>query len=299
MKIIFFGTPDFAVPSLKILNESEYEVAAVVTAPDKERGRGRKISATPVKQYAVDNNIPVLQPEKLKDEEFVAQLKKIEADLFVVVAFRILPREVYTMPSKGSFNLHGSILPKYRGAAPIQWAIINGEKETGVTTFFLKDKVDTGNIIDAVKITISDEDNLGSVHDKMSLAGADLVLKTVKSIDAGNVKEKEQDDSLACPAPKINKDTCLLNWNNPAQKLNNLVRGLSPYPGAFFIYNKKSYKVFKARVSDSEKLSIGEIKQNKNQIFIGCAEASLELLEIQPEGRKRMTTDAFLRGHSL
>lgn len=299
MKIVFFGTPDFAVPSLRILNESDYEVVAVVTAPDKERGRGRKVSYTPIKQYAVDNNIPVLQPEKLKDESFINELKMFEADLFVVVAFRILPREVYTMPKFGSFNLHGSILPKYRGAAPIQWAIINGEKETGVTTFFLKDKVDTGNIIDVAKLDISDDDNLGTVHDKMSIIGADLVLKTVKSIVEDTVEEKEQDDSLACPAPKINKDICKIDWNRSAKEINNLIRGLSPYPAAFFVLNEKSYKVYKSKIVEDKNLKPGEVESTKKELFIGTSNGTIELLELQPEGRKRMTVDAFLRGYSL
>ncbi len=300
MKIVFFGTPDFAVPSLDILNKSsKYEVAAVVTAPDKERGRGRKISYTPVKEYALANDLKCLQPENLKDDKLIENLTQLNADVFVVVAFRILPRSVYTIPKFGSFNLHGSLLPKYRGAAPIHWAIINGEKETGVTTFFLEDKVDTGNIILQAVLPINEDDDLGTVHDKMSLLGAEVVLKTVDLIESGNYELKKQDNTLASPAPKITKELGEIDWNKPAFQIHNLVRGLSPFPGAYFIYNGLKYKVFKSAVSDSLQLSPGEIKQTKDEIFIGCSDNALQILEIQPEGRKRMTADAFLRGYSL
>lgn len=300
MKIVFFGTPDFAVPSLEILNKSKHEVAAVVTAPDKQRGRGRKVSYTAVKEFAVENNLPVLQPEKMKDQEFIEELKKINADLFVIVAFRILPPEVYKMPESGSFNLHGSVLPKYRGAAPIQWSIINGDQETGVTTFFLQDKVDTGNIIATEKLQINPEDNLGSVYYSLCKIGADLVLKTVDSIEDGSVVKKVQDESLATPAPKITKETCLIDWNKPAEEIHNLVRGLSPIPGAYFVHNEKTYKVYKSAISEEfPELKPGEIKETKKEIFVGTSKQRLQLLEIQPEGRKRMEADAFLRGYSF
>ena len=206
MRIVFFGTPDFALPSLDILNKCKHEIVAVVTAPDKERGRGRKISFTPIKEYAVANNIKCLQPEKMKDDLFIESLKELKADLFVIVAFKILPRSVFTIPKFGSFNLHGSLLPKYRGAAPIHWAIINGDNKTGVTTFFLEDKVDTGNIILQSEMPIEDEDNLGTIHDKMSLLGAELVFRTVAKIDGGNVELQKQNNELASPAPKIQKE---------------------------------------------------------------------------------------------
>jgi len=299
MKIVFFGTPDFAVPSLDFLNKSKHEVVAVVTAPDKERGRGRKVSFTPVKEYALEHDLKCLQPESMKDEEFIDNLTQLNADLFVVVAFRILPRSVYTIPKFGSFNLHGSLLPKYRGAAPIHWAIINGEKETGVTTFFLEDKVDTGNIILQEKLTIEEDDNLGTIHDKMSLLGAEAVLKTVDLIESGNYELQKQDNSLATPAPKISKELGEINWNKPARQIHNLIRGLSPFPDAYFIHNGAKYKVFKSVVVESVKLLPGEIKQTKNEIFIGCSDNALQILELQPEGRKRMTADAFLRGYSL
>ncbi len=299
MKIIFFGTPDFAIPSLKILNESKHEVLAVVTAPDKQRGRGRKVSFTPVKKYALENNLQILQPEKLNNDDFVQALKKFNADLFVIVAFRILPTSVFTIPPEGSFNLHGSLLPKYRGAAPIQWALINGEKETGVTTFFLKEKVDTGNIIAQEKIEITEEDNLGTLHDKMSEIGAILVLKTVEIIEQGNIKLKEQDNSLATPAPKITKAICKIDWNKPAIEIHNLIRGISPFPGAYFIINNKQFKIFKSKIVEEKKLKPSQIEQTKKEIFIGTADGTIQVLEIQPEGRKRMTSEEFLRGYSL
>lgn len=300
MKIVFFGTPDFAVPSLEKLIQSDHEVVAVVTAPDKQRGRGRKVSYTAVKECAVENNLPVLQPEKMKDPDFIEELKSYNADLFVIVAFRILPKEVYGMPKFGTFNLHGSILPKYRGAAPIQWSIINGDKETGVTTFFLKEKVDTGNIIYTEKLPILPEDNLGSIYNSLCNIGAELVVRTVNDIESGNVKTREQDESLASPAPKITKETCLINWNRSADDINNQIRGLSPYPGAFFNHNQKIFKVYKsAVVEENMNLQPGEIKETKKEAFVGTGDKTLQLLEIQPEGRKRMEIDAFLRGYSF
>lgn len=299
MKIVFFGTPDFAVPSLNILNKSKHEIIAVVTAPDKERGRGRKVSFTAIKEYAIANKLQCLQPESMKDEDFVDSLKELNADIFVIVAFKILPRSVYTLPKSGSFNLHGSLLPKYRGAAPIHWAIMNGEKVTGVTTFFLEDKVDTGNIILQAELPIEEDDDLGTVHDKMSVLGAKVVLETVNRIESGNLNIQMQDNSLASPAPKITKELGLIYWNKPAQQIHNLIRALSPFPGAYFLHNNLKYKIFKSSIDNSYNLSPGEIKQTKNEIFVGCSDASLQILELQSEGRKRMKTDAFLRGYSL
>ena len=299
MKIVFFGTPDFAVPSLDILSNSIHKVTAVVTAPDKERGRGRKVSFTAVKEYAMQNKIEVLQPEKLKDEEFINRLEKLDADLFVIVAFRILPEKVFTLPKFGSFNLHGSLLPKYRGAAPIQWAIINGDKETGLTTFFLQQKVDTGNIILQKIIGIDEEDNFGTLHDKMSSAGASLVIDSVNLIDTGNVKLIEQDNQSATAAPKITKETCLIDWNNTAKTIHNLVRGLSPFPGAYFIHADKSYKIYKTEITSWDDLEIGQFEQTKKELIVGCRGGALKILEIQPEGRKRMSAEQFVIGYSL
>ena len=296
MKIIFMGTPDFALPSLKRLFDSRHSIAAVVTTPDKERGRGQKVTFTPVKEFALVNNIPVLQPEKLKDENFITSLKGFNADLFVIVAFRILPREVFTIPPKGSFNLHGSLLPKFRGAAPIQWALIKGENETGLTTFALAEKVDTGNIYYQEKIEVKDDDNFGTLHDKMSELGAEVVLKTVEMIESGNFTLMEQDSSKASPAPKITKEIQEISWNRPAKEIYNLIRGLSPHPGAFFHHNEKLIKVYASKLSDV-KLNSGEIKQTKTELFIGCGEGTLQILELQQEGKKRMHTEEFLRGY--
>ncbi|QQS37366.1 MAG: methionyl-tRNA formyltransferase [Ignavibacteriales bacterium] len=299
MNIIFMGTPDFAIPSLSALVQSKHKVVAVVTTPDKERGRGQKVSFTPVKEFAVKNSIPVLQPEKLKDEKFISDLKSFNADLFVIVAFRILPREVFTIPSRGSFNLHGSLLPKYRGAAPIQWALIKGESETGLTTFMLADKVDTGNILLQEKIEIQSEDNFESLHDRMSLKGAELVIKTVDKIDSGNFELIKQDDSLATPAPKITKEICLIDWNKSAQEIHNLIRGLSPHPAAFFHSNNKVIKVYKTEIVSDKNLKPNEIYQSKTELIIGCGKDALQILEIQQEGKKRMSVEEFLRGFSF
>jgi methionyl-tRNA formyltransferase len=297
MKIIFMGTPDFAIPSLNILVESNHEVIAVVTAPDKQRGRGQKISFTPVKNFATDYNLLVIQPEKLKNNhQFVEDLKKYNADLYIVVAFRILPPEVFTIPKFGSFNLHGSYLPKYRGAAPIQWALINGETETGLTTFKLAEKVDTGNIYLQKKVEIFKEDSLGTLHDRLSEIGAKVVLDTVNMIDSGNYKLLKQDDSLAIPAPKITKEISLIDWNQPAFKIHNLIRGLSPIPCAHFSHKEKNIKVYRSEVVERDDLAAGEFFQSKTELLVGCGGNALSILELQQEGKKRMGIEEFLRG---
>ena len=296
MKIVFMGTPDFSIPSLKILLENNHEILAVVTTPDRERGRGQKITFTAVKQFAIKKNIPVLQPIKLKDENFVNQLKNYNPDLFVVVAFRILPKEVFEIPKYGSFNLHGSYLPKYRGAAPIQWALINGDEETGLTTFKLAEKVDTGNIYLQEKVNINPDDNFETLHDRMSLLGAELVLKTVNSIENGDYKLNQQNDSLASPAPKITKEICFIDFNKSAQQIHNLVRGLSPHPAAFFIYNNKVIKIYKTDIVEDANLKLSEFHQTKTELIIGCGKDALRILELQQEGKKRMNTEEFLRG---
>lgn len=300
MKIVFMGTPDFAIPSLKILLENNHQILAVVTTTDKERGRGQKVTFTAVKQFAIENNIQVYQPEKLKgNNEFVEQMKNLNPDLFVVVAFRILPKEVFEIPKFGSFNLHGSYLPKYRGAAPIQWALINGDEETGLTTFKLAEKVDTGNIYLQEKVKINPDDNFESLHDRMSLIGAELVLKTVMMIDNENVELKIQDDFLASPAPKIIKETCLIDWNKPASVIHNLVRGLSPHPVAYFLHNNKVIKIYKTEIVKYLNLKPGEIHQTKTELIIGCGKDSLRIFEIQQEGKKKMQTEEFLRGYKF
>ncbi|MDH3268713.1 MAG: methionyl-tRNA formyltransferase [Ignavibacteria bacterium] len=300
MKIVFMGTPDFSLPSLKILLESKHTVLAVVTQPDKERGRGKKLSFTSVKQFAVEHNIPFYQPEKLKgNQEFVEQMKALQPDLFVVVAFRILPKEVFDIPKLGSFNLHGSFLPKYRGAAPIQWALINGETETGLTTFKLAEKVDTGNIYLQQKLEILPEENFETLHDRMSLLGAALVLKTVEVIESGNYELNQQNDSLASPAPKITKEICLIDWNKRPTEIHNLVRGLSPHPAAFFVYNDKVLKIYKTEVVERNDLKQFQIHQTKTELIVGCGKGAIRILEIQQEGKKRMSIEEFLRGFSF
>ncbi|MCW8810864.1 MAG: methionyl-tRNA formyltransferase [Ignavibacteriaceae bacterium] len=300
MKIIFMGTPDFSIPSLNSIYKSNHELVAIVTTPDKERGRGRKITYTPVKQFAVENNIPVYQPEKLKgNAQLVEQMKELEPDLFVVVAFRILPKEVFDIPKFGSFNLHGSFLPKYRGAAPIQWALINGETETGLTTFKLAEKVDTGNIYLQEKVEIFPEDNFETLHDRMSLLGADLVLKTIGLIESGNFELMQQDDSLASPAPKITKEICKIDWNKSATEIHNLVRGLSPHPAAFFAHNGKVLKIYKTEIVERNDLKSFQIYQTKTELIIGCSKDAIRVLEIQQEGKKRMNIEEFLRGFSF
>ena len=299
MKIVFMGTPDFSLPSLKILLESKYKVLAVVTQPDKERGRGQKITFSAVKQFAIENNIPVFQPGKLRDESFIRELKKLNADLFVVVAFRILPKEVFEIPKFGSFNLHGSYLPKYRGAAPIQWSLISGDTETGLTTFKLAEKVDTGNIYLQEKVMISPDDNFETLHNRMSLLGGELVLKTVQLIESGNFELKQQDDSLASPAPKITKEICLIDLNKSAEQIHNLVRGLSPHPAAYFNYNNKIIKIYKTEIVNNINLKPFEFLQTKTELIIGCGKDAIRVLEIQQEGKKRMDTEEFLRGFSF
>jgi methionyl-tRNA formyltransferase len=297
MKIVFFGTPDFAVPSLEAIHQSIHQVSAVVTVPDKEQGRGRKISFSPIKKFAIENNILIYQPEKLKgNEEFITQLKDLQPDLFVVVAFRILPKEIFEIPKYGSFNLHASLLPRYRGAAPIQWALIKGETETGLTTFKLAEKIDTGSIYIQERVQIYPEDNFGSLHDRLSELGTELVIKTIDLIDQGNYSLITQDDSTASLAPKITKEICRIDWNKSALEIHNLVRGLSPFPSAFFIYDDKLIKVYKTEIDYEKKLKPSEILQTKNQLFIGCADNAIKILDIQIEGKKKMGIEEFLRG---
>ena len=299
MKIIFWGTPDFAVPSLKILLENNHQILAVVTSPDKERGRGQKVTFTAVKEFAIQNNIPVLQPDKLKAEDFINNLKAFDCDVYVVVAFKILPREIFTIPKFGSFNLHASLLPKFRGAAPIQWTLIKGETETGVTTFALEDKVDTGNIYLQKKIQILSEDNFGTLHNKLSLLGAEVVLETVNLIENGTAQMQKQSDELASQAQKITKENMQINWNESAEEIHNLVRAFSPFPGAFFTHQEKLIKVYRTRIDNYMNLAAGKILEKRDQLFVGCSKGSIEILEIQSEGRKKMNAAEFLRGYSF
>lgn len=298
MKIIFFGTPEFAVASLEKLIVAGCNITAVVTAPDKERGRGLAVLPTEVKKCAIKYNLPVLQPASVKDPAFTEELKALQPDLFVVVAFRILPKQVLEIPSLGAFNVHGSLLPKYRGAAPIQWSIIQGDTETGVTTFLLDEKVDTGNILLQEKVAILPEDDFGTLYTKMMAVGAELCFKTVQLIQTGNYTPLTQDNTLATPAPKITKETAQLNFNNSAESIHNLIRGVTPIPGAYFYHNQKHYKVFKTKVLPERNAVPGTFFTEGSRLFAGTATGLLEILEIQAEGRKRMNTADFLRGNN-
>lgn len=307
MRIIFLGTPDFAVPSLKVLVDNGYNVVAVVTATDKRAGRGNKIKTSEVKDFAVAHNIPVLQPEKLKAPEFIEELKSYQADLQIVVAFRMLPEAVWNMPRLGTFNLHASLLPDYRGAAPINWAIINGEKETGVTTFFLKQKIDTGNIIFQEKAPILPEDNIGTMYEKLKNIGGGLVLKTVKAIEAGEYPQTEQDlTKKTPPAPKIFRETCEVDWSKTSEQVHNLVRGLSPIPAAWTMLNGKNCKIYKTSL-DTPQLPEGvEAKQpgeyvtdNKKYLYFKTGDGFLAVEDLKLEGKKRMDVKSFLSGNKL
>lgn len=299
MNIIFMGTPEFAIPSLNILLKSRHKISAVITVPDKKQGRGQKIAESDIKKFAAENNLTVLQPEKLKDSEFIKAVKLLSPDLIVVVAFRILPKEVYSIPKYGSINLHASLLPKYRGAAPINWAIINGEKETGVTTFFLQDKVDTGNIIMQNYCEIAEEDDAGSLHDKLKELGALTVYSTVNLIEqsAGNTPVLQQEESEATPAPKIFKPDCRIDFNKPAGVVYNFIRGLSPYPASFTEVKGKNIKIYKAVKTNFKSTGCGKIFIKQSGIFVSCLDSDLEILELQPEGKKRMTSKEFLNGY--
>lgn len=296
------GTPDFAVASLDALVQANFDVVAVVTAPDKPAGRGQKLNESAVKKYAVEKNIPVLQPEKLKNPEFIKALSAYKADLQVVVAFRMLPEIVWNMPPKGTINLHGSLLPQYRGAAPINHAIINGEKESGVTTFFLTHEIDTGNIILSDSVAIADDETAGDLHDKLMHVGANLLVTTLKAIEVNNVTEQPQPQSDDLKhAPKIFKEDCKIDWNNSAQAVHNLIRGLSPYPTAFTSLNDKTLKVFKAEIEDKEPgiVAGGFLTDGKTYLKFAAKDGFIKLLDIQYEGKKRMPIEDFLRGMRL
>ncbi|MBX2962374.1 MAG: methionyl-tRNA formyltransferase [Cyclobacteriaceae bacterium] len=303
LRIIFMGTPEFAVPSLEILIEHKFNVVAVITAPDKPQGRGQKLSASPVKASALKHNIPVLQPTNLKSQQFLEELKSYQANLQVVVAFRMLPEAVWSMPEFGTFNLHASLLPQYRGAAPINWAIINGEKETGVTTFFLKHEIDTGSIIFQEKEPIYDTDDVGSLYDRLMKKGAALVLKTVQAIASGNYPSQPQPESEVIKhAPKIFKETCQINWSQPAKQVHNFVRGLSPYPAAWTTINEKIYKVFACSIAPNrnEELKPEDfITDNKTYLYIKASDGLVSIDRFQPEGKKPMTITEFFRGNKI
>lgn len=291
------GTPEFAVPSLEVLINHGFEICAVVTGPDKPRGRGQEVLPTPVKQAALRHHLNIVQPVSLKDPSFVDVVRALHPDLIVVVAFRILPKEVFALPRLGAFNLHASLLPRYRGAAPINWAIINGEAETGVTTFLLEEKIDTGRLLFQVRVPIAADDNAGTIHDRLASEGADLVLRTVRAIERGDVRPLPQNDSLASPAPKIFKEQCRIRWDRPAESIHNLIRGLSPTPGAFTEYAGKTLKVYRSQILDaSSSEAPGTIDVSGPWLRVHTGDRLLSILEIQQEGKSRMGVEDFLRG---
>ncbi len=299
LRIVFFGTPGFAACSLQAMIDKGFNVVAVVTAPDKPAGRGYKLQASAVKDCAVKNHLPVLQPVNLKSEEFLTQLRSYNADIQVVIAFRMLPEAVWNMPPLGTFNLHASYLPHYRGAAPINRAIMNGETETGVTTFFLKHEIDTGNIILQEKIHILPEDNAGTLHDRLMTRGAELVIQSLELILSGNYELKPQAPGDFPHAPKIFTDDCQIRWDFPAIKVHNLVRGLSPYPAAFTFFQDKKLKVFETEISGEKSSVPGLIEIRNNKLLAHCRDFIIELKDVQAEGKKRMPARDFINGLHL
>lgn len=302
-RIVFMGTPHFAVATLQALVKAQANVVGVITAPDRKAGRGMKLQPSAVKQFAIENNLPLLQPTNLKSPSFLEELKALNATLQIVVAFRMLPQVVWDMPKNGTFNLHASLLPQYRGAAPINWAIINGEKESGITTFFLQHQIDTGNIIFQEKVKIADDETAGELHDKLMNVGAALVVKTLKAIESGNAPSIPQNtfSGQLKEAPKIFKETCKIDWNKPRQSVFNLIRGLSPYPAAFTTLvheeEKIGLKIFKAEKNSSYQTATpGSIIHKNDALFICCADGWLEIKDLQLAGKKRMSAADFLRG---
>jgi methionyl-tRNA formyltransferase len=303
LNLIFMGTPEFAVPSLEILIRNGINVVAVITAPDRPQGRGQKVVFSPVKACAIQHNIPVLQPTNLKAPAFVEELKAFHADLQVVVAFRMLPEVVWNMPPLGTFNLHASLLPQYRGAAPINWAIINGEKETGITTFFLRHDIDTGGVILQEREPINEDDNAATLYERLKEKGASLVLKTVLAIQSGNYSTKPQPEGIEVRhAPKIFKETCEIQWNQPTEQIRNFVRGLSPYPAAWTTIGEKTFKIYrtsKALRQESAENPGTFVTDNKNYLYFKTIDGWISVDELQPEGKKRMTIEEFFRGNKL
>ncbi len=306
IRIVYFGTPEFAVPSLEKLVEENYEVAAVVTSPDRQAGRGRKVKKSAVKEAAEKLNIPVLQPTKLKSPEFIEELESLNANLFIIVAFRMLPEVVWAMPKLGSFNLHAALLPKYRGAAPINWAVINGEKETGMTTFFLKHEIDTGNIIFKQTEPIHHSDTTGDVYNRLMKKGAGLIVQTVQQIELGNVKTFPQEESKDLPkAPKIFKEDCEIDWSKNANEIYNFIRGMAPYPSAWTKIEGTTYKIHRSHpvtkvTEEVPQLQAGEyFTDNKTKLLFGTKNGIIAIQNLQKQGKKAMDIEDFLRGNSF
>ncbi len=308
LKILFLGTPDFAVASLRILVESGYDIVGVITAPDKQAGRGLKLQQSPVKSYSVANGLKVLQPTNLKAPDFLEKIKLLQADLQIVVAFRMMPEVLWAMPSLGTFNLHASLLPQYRGAAPINHVLINGEKETGVTTFFLRQEIDTGDIIMSEKVLIEEDETAGELHDKLMNIGAETVLQTVRKIESGNyeaAKQHSADTAYLKPAPKIFRDDCAIDWDFSIDKVHNKIRGLSPYPAAFTTLqttngNALVLKIYRAEKEHGASCKPGQLQSDqKTFLKIACLDGWLHVLEVQLEGKTKMKIADFLRGFSI
>ena len=304
MKVVFFGTPDFAVASLKAIIEcKDHSIVGIVTSVDKPAGRGKKLRSSAVKNYAAEHKLHLLQPENLKSNEFTSQLHELSADIFVVVAFRMMPKSIWSIPKHGTFNLHASLLPQYRGAAPINWAIINDEKETGVTTFLIDEKIDTGNILLSQKINIEKEDNAGSLYDKLMTIGKELVIETLNCIESGVIKPIKQHvkDLELKTAPKLNKENTRINWKKEAKEINSLIKGLSPYPSAWcqIKLNDRllNFKIFRAEIGEDLNLGAGEVLMGKNELTVGTASGTLKLLDIQLEGKRRAAIADFVNGH--
>ncbi len=304
MKIVYFGTPDFAVESLDAIMQSHHEVAAVVTVPDRQAGRGQKVVYSPVKQYALDHDLPLLQPEKLRDPQFLEQLKAFQADMFVVVAFRMLPEAVWNMPPHGTFNLHASLLPRYRGAAPINHAIINGDTMTGVTTFLLNHQIDEGKILLQAETPITPNDNAGTLHDRLAAMGRELVVKTLDGIEAGTLTPRPQ-EGTPTEAPKIFKDDCFIDFNRPARQVVDFIRGLSPYPAALLTLinpqgEKVLFKIFDAiAVEDPSGSPKTLICDEKKVLKIGVSDGFLQIISLQMSGKRKNSVEDFLRGNKL
>lgn len=304
LRIVFMGTPDFAVATLDAILKAKYNVVGVITAPDKPAGRGQKLQQSAVKKYALENNLPILQPKNLKDEQFINQLKKLNANLQIVVAFRMLPTIVWRMPKLGTFNLHASLLPNYRGAAPINWAIINGESKTGVTTFFIDDKIDTGNIILQKEVSISETENVGELHQKLMDVGSQLVVNTLQLIETDNIKTTKQPEYEEKVAPKIFPETCKIDWNKPTNDIYNLIRGLNPYPAAW-TFVKNNDDIIKVKIFDVQKeieahtLKTGVIIATKNDIKVATQNGFIIIESLQFAGKKKMDTKSLLNGYSF
>ena len=305
MRIVFMGTPDFAVASLKALLESDFDIVGVITAPDKPAGRGQKLNESAVKKFALEHNLKVLQPEKLKNPEFLVELKSLNADVQIVVAFRMLPEVVWNMPPKGTINLHGSLLPQYRGAAPINRVIMNGEKQSGVTTFLLKQEIDTGDILFSEQVDIDDDMTAGQLHDQLMEIGAQLIVKTLRAIESEDYQEQAQDQLIKIEdlkhAPKLFKEDCLIDWNKTTQEVHNQIRGLSPFPTAYTIFQDKVLKIFESKKElKSLSISAGEyVSDGKTFLKFATSDGAINILDVQLEGKKRMNIDDFLRGTRL